>query len=958
MNKLVLYADPRRKYSVERLRSLYSDLLQCIDVDNENLCPRGVEGSSTSARNFRSYLSLTRRYSRQRINSDGEMVDEDERTALKKQELVAAFRLIAASRSGDKEIGISGDVLAVRNEVTVGALKLARKLESTVANIIREIGEVVVNAERPPENAKLRDDDTFAYFCEKAILVMLVEIFKDKPKATINVNCSCFRGVVWSAKVKAQVLHTVSLLVSGVRDMTALYFILSQHCINQLILSMVPLTQWTDPALEVMLSAYTDLLKTLSLQLGGSPELFPFFTYHSGPDSAALFPMFSAIIQIITSSHAQSDSYVHAMCLNLIVGLMRISEGPVRTWICQAEREQRQLCSHICCQLTKRYRRIANLTMGPVVDTVRSNSIGAQLASLSDQIDAVNDVFWCNINILNVRLCETLLQQFVHVLVSDLLPGKDRKLLRVGVSDSDVIPDREASAQSALFVLSRMFLSLEYGPFVRMVAVTLFHPKSSTIWESNVFFEREKEYVLMPALNALVQGDEAGTILNIFREEIMKSLSGDYGEWRVIPSVALLENAIKVVDDETLAKLELFPAVSHERHHSTPILEIALASFLSREHTYQSTVSTVSLECAALLAVQYIYKVSMVFIREENDCDRMSAFLRDSPLMRNIRSAKSSFFQKTLEAQRAVQVNDIFVDVVEAVVRSRYKRYKTVSYGSRQQHIFAFQLTKHESNVYCSGPEPLTRTIRGVDLNDVELTRFYADMAIHFRAICRVIDRFYVILRRFATVEVVPTEVVTPPGLDLVDEAGELSSMFGCLLHKPPVGTDLDLNGRMAFGFSVSVSDPVAMVALEWQNDKNRIQTLSDDMIIRESSNLAVVLDPTDMFVVKPYARHEVNRGTIICCISLLDVVAAAVDNERLHIAVRHDNIGFLIKNGNMVLTFDSAGTCLIASQYLDRCRTLLRKELYGKIVKLFSGESPSNGNRTPANEVPHVKTF
>jgi len=918
-----------RPHSVDRLRSLYADLLQCIAINTEDLSPRGVE-TEQGTRSLSFFPSLIpRRYAR-----NGSEGDDDERTVLRKQELAVAFRLMAATRSADKE-GVNGGT-ALRSEASVQATTVARKLETKVCSIIRDIGEVVANSQQPRENAQtdLREDDTFAYFCEKAILALLVVIAKDKPETRIdhkegkNKN-SCFHGVVWSAKVKAQVLQSVGLLVSSARDPSTLYFILSQHCINQLVLSIQPLNQWTDPALDVLLPAYADLLKTLSLQLGGNPELFPFFTIqHDCSQKVVSFPLFSALIQIATSAYAQSDSYVYATCLNLIVGLMRISDAPVRKWICQSEREQRLFCNHIAKQLLERYRRISNLSTGPVVDAVRSKAIGGQLLALNDQIDAVNDIFWCNIDILNVRFCEILLQRFIVVLLRDLVPGNSRNFLAVGVSDLDVVPDQEAAAQASTIVLSHLFLHLEYGPFLRMLAVALVHfraPKLLQTWKSDA--ENGSDYVLTPAFNAVVEGKEGDTISNPYREGLMKALAGEYGEWRVVSSAVLLEHLLNAVDTGTLVELEVLPRTSGP-NRSPAELEVSLESFLLMEHTCQSAVSTMALECATSLSLQYLDKVWSILTKD----DTAGISVQKRRLVSALHSARIWFYQKTLDSQSAIQVNDIFVDVVEAEVQSRYKSFTKLHHSSG----FAYHLPQHGISVYGCGPEPLVRKLRGVDLNDVEITRFYARMAIHFRATCSVVDKVFSATKSSAS----GGRNEALPAHPWVDEAGELTSMFACLHDKPPVGTDLDLHGRMTFRFTVQASEEKQVIANDSDLDTSaRRRTLSEDLILRKHSELILVLDPTHMFIVKPFARKDVNRGTIICCIPLLDVVAAAADGERLHVAVHHDSIGLLIKNGNLVLTFDVPGTSLIVAQYLDRCRNLLRKELYEKIVDLFSGK-------------------
>jgi hypothetical protein len=48
------------------------------------------------------------------------------------------------------------------------------------------------------------------------------------------------------------------------------------------------------------------------------------------------------------------------------------------------------------------------------------------------------------------------------------------------------------------------------------------------------------------------------------------------------------------------------------------------------------------------------------------------------------------------------------------------------------------------------------------------------------------------------------------------------------------------------------------------------------------------------------------------------------------------DDVGFLIKNGNMALHFDTVGTSLIVKQYLERSQNNLRGELKDQIEALF----------------------
>jgi hypothetical protein len=68
------------------------------------------------------------------------------------------------------------------------------------------------------------------------------------------------------------------------------------------------------------------------------------------------------------------------------------------------------------------------------------------------------------------------------VLLENLAPQKNRQFLAVGIADVDVIPEREGLAQLAVVFLVH-FWSISYPPLTRMLAVALFHPKSTSLWK-------------------------------------------------------------------------------------------------------------------------------------------------------------------------------------------------------------------------------------------------------------------------------------------------------------------------------------------------------------------------------------------------------------------------------------------------------------------------------------------
>ena len=957
-----LLGGKRSRYSLERLKRLYSDLLDSIDISKEALGRRGSadhddweEDTSSEESEHEFSLVQVKRVLTFWGHPHRRRGPFRKASARRSDELAIAFRILAATRSPDKE-GENGGAAVLRDDASVSALGAARAIEKRVARIIRDIGEVVANGDKAQGGTTssrrnyLKCDPCFEYFCEKNILSLFVEIVKEKPHSAYQVGkpkiISPKHRVVWSALVKAQVMQAISLLMmSGARNPHVFYYLLSRNFINDLISSMLPLNQWTDPAMEKLMPAFVELLKNLALQLAGSPELFPFFTVRNK------FPLFHAALEIGTSSFAQTDSFVHITCLNLIVNTMKVDNPDTLSWVASAVPELRVLSEHLCQLFLNRYHRIADLTNGPIVDGIRNNAIGIQLAALSDQIDVLNDVLSCEIPGLNLRLCESLLRIVISDVLRNLIVPRERAFIVVGISDLDVIPQRESLAQVSFVFMSQLFHQIEYAPLVRMLSVAMFHPKSTPLWKN--YGKRYKQqgddldYSLIPALDAIAQGKLKGTdaIENPYRQELVKSLSGCYGEWRFIAAAIATESILwsEAIDIETLVALEIVPSgvvqgqngkskteteiddntekKEDDRAASVPennfvdlykptAIEEAVATFIKcRPRSTVSSVLKTSLECAGSLALALFYQSLMSITMKWSECGRYrSLFFREGtscqPIYSALMSANGSFCRRSLELQKELGVSDIFLELVESAVCSRYKRVSSSSRpGIKTAKNSQTKYACHLSQIGCASlahsAEVLVRDYRGVNSTDVEQTRFNVQMAIHFRALCEVADQFLDKLEcKLSSVSKINGSPLSDSRknndltLDFVEIADEFAITFGALKDLPDIHTHLDLRGRMIFPCFSAAARATETGA------PSTIRTLSEDVILRPASKLVLVLDPADVFVVKPIAKSGIDRGTVVCTIPLQSIIAAASDAEWLHIAVRHHDISRLIKNG------------------------------------------------------------
>jgi len=537
-------------YDVSRLRTLYAKLLGSIANDQHTALSHfdddDDDGRQSIVRNFRK-TSI----SSSNINTeDGDHGDttisflnnDVNQSSITVTSYSHIWRLLAATAVKDKE-GLTQDNVSTsqKNDEDVRALVQARKHESKVIEFIRSIGELAVCGERQKELTCVKDGIkgsegvVFEYFCDKNMLSLLVDIVKARPPAfnstgehqgtpeSSTSSSITFNGVVWTALVKAQVIQTISILISNVKDPTSLYYLLSNNYINELISSIVPLQQWTAPALDEILPVYISFLKTLALQLVNSPHLFQFFCDNNGTilcdnngttSSMPTFPLFHAAIEVASSplNVAQSDTFVHTTALNIILNLCQLPSDEIRSVINESYIEQFLFLSSLCTELSTRYETIATLVVGKKVDAARCESLSEELNKLDVSVQFLNDLLCCGVRSLNVRLCEYLMHHVIVKLILHHISIYSVESVSSDTNDDDESNENEydqeeAYVQSSVLFLAKMFMIIDYAPLLKMVAVALLHPYSPIDDQLEELERHGKEYVVTPALNAIAQND-------------------------------------------------------------------------------------------------------------------------------------------------------------------------------------------------------------------------------------------------------------------------------------------------------------------------------------------------------------------------------------------------------------------------------------------------------------------
>jgi hypothetical protein len=363
----------------------------------------------------------------------------------------------------------------------------------------------------------------------------------------------------------------------------------------------------------------------------------------------------------------------------------------------------------------------------------------------------------------------------------------------------------------------------------------------------------------------------------------------------LVPATILLESVLlsKALDLDTLLSLKVVPSYSAGSFYPESVFEETLADFLRSRRVKISVVSVSALERAGSLAMTMIPHIANSMTNGGKDLSPFAKVFHDSPLVRSLRESRSHFCAAALGFKDVTGVSQLYVDLIELAIKSRYLKL-----GDRNpQHpksVYGCPFESFLNSAQNRKSDILVRKFRNVGSTDVEDARFAIRMAIHFRAICSAVENM---IRNCTTP---PSKSGVKFTLDRVDRADNLLLEIGDLKEKPVLGTDLNLRGRMTFRF-FPASNAIEQRSKAEDDGSPLRQTLSGEMRFRQTSQLILVLDPTDIFIVKPINRSDVYRGTIVCSASLRSVIAFASDGEWLHVAIRHmEDVGFLIKNGKL----------------------------------------------------------
>jgi hypothetical protein len=756
---------------------------------------------------------------------------------------------------------------------------------------------------------------------------------------------------------------------------------------------------------------YISFLKTLTLQLAKSPDLFQFFCdKHGSSSSLPVFPLFYAAVEVASCplEAARDDTFVNTTALNIILNLFQLTDADIRSAIEEAYTEQRMLSYHLCNEIVGQYESIVDILIGPRIDLERTQSLSTHIATLEDTLHFINDLLWCSQRNANTRFCETVMQ---HAIMSPIIENMSELELEEGFHDQgpkslekQMCEKDEARCSAGIIVLSKVYSTMNYVPLLKMLSIALLHSYTPSAEQMDEMKRMGKDYIITPSLNAIAQNDyvvvakrissqqennsnfsnaimeDASTthilnssdkegdmdisiaaIPNATRHAILDLLTGRCGDRMFTLVAILLENIFesKATDFEMLKKLDLAPnatcTTNKEKQGSDSFLEESLGKFFeSAKNSVTSTVGANAIDCAISLTLCYLpYHVNAATDGGLN-FDKIEERMQDFKILTSIGTVTKYFADTCARLKNRQGLDLIFNDLMEAEIGHVFSIVD--SRGPKLE--FKCDLASLSSRVKNEiGNAVIHRTIFG-NINEVEDAKFAIRRLLLLRSLYNIVREVHAKCTGLLS----PSSVNVSPrwsdgllSVRTVSIASEEIVLLGCLDKQSIVGTDEAVQDRIHFFFtpSLAISDEredrttfglARRGPVVTEKDKRRF--LADTIIVQSSSKTTMILvvDTFELLVLKPKSKDGMASGTILCSTLLNNIIAVAVDGNWLHIAMRNiEDIGVLVKKGNMALRFKDASICQSAKETIDRNLSTLKCTLSSKIDTMLKNYCSSS---------------
>lgn len=256
--------------------------------------------------------------------------------------------------------------------------------KNLVIEILRVIAEMVVYGDNKSELL-------FDFFCEKNMLSLFLEIMWTEGGAPVAVH--------------VQILQTLSILISSVKNDTSLYYLLSNNHINDIINFPYDLEQ--DESLQAQ---YASFMKTLSLRLNEQTVQF-FFIEETGA-----FPLLTKAVELLRFN----DPMIRISAQTAILNVYQVKDERARAYALQEE-VLHVLFSAMIQLMKRQLDALQSLSESYLANEATESSELLKLEqsyddiiiTIEDWLYYVQDMFDLNILVLQRSLLVSLLNNFI-----------------------------------------------------------------------------------------------------------------------------------------------------------------------------------------------------------------------------------------------------------------------------------------------------------------------------------------------------------------------------------------------------------------------------------------------------------------------------------------------------------------------------------------------------------------
>jgi hypothetical protein len=300
--------------------------------------------------------------------------------------------------------------------------------EPQMIEMLRTLAELIIYGDK-------HNDQFFEFFCEKNMLSLLMLICKQDSKT-----------------VQVQIIQTVSIMVQNIGNETALYYLLSNNHINELI------SYPYDFEVEELRDWYTSFLKTLSLRLNESTIQF-FFN-----ERTQRFPLYLRALNFVH----HEEGMVRIAMRTLTLNVYRVPDVPMRKFILNPENIKyfdtliSTLLDQCLNQLVPMIKR----------STVKNNGrLEEKINELVDFFYYLGDILGAGILELSDKITEQILNYLLRPLMADGLLNQG-PIVQACDKMEESLP-----VNLSLFLLSQVMMVLHHSPFLTEAVVVLMIPE-------------------------------------------------------------------------------------------------------------------------------------------------------------------------------------------------------------------------------------------------------------------------------------------------------------------------------------------------------------------------------------------------------------------------------------------------------------------------------------------------